>query len=1832
MPGARDLGQYWQLLMEGREGIRRLSDAQLRAAGVGEERLRDPALIRALGLLEDSEYFDAGLFGYSASDAEILDPQQRLFLEQAWMALESAGYAPEKFAGGIGLFAGSGFSAYTMRLLASGWLARAQIGFQKIIGNDKDHLTTAAAYKLGLTGPAVTVQTTCSTSLVAVHLACRSLLGGECDMALAGAVTAGLEPATPLTYQEGNILAADGRCRPFDALAAGTVASNGVGVVVLRRLDDALRDGDNIRAVIRASAVNNDGSLKVGYLSPSVSGQYKVIRKALRLADVHPDSIDYVEAHGTGTLKGDPIEFEALTRAFRDQTARRQYCALGSVKGNIGHPDTAAGMAGLIKAILAMQHGWIPPTLHFSTPNPELDLGGSPFYINSVPVPWPAAERPRRAAVSSFGLGGTNAHLVLEQAPAPTMPVPPADEDPQLMVLSANSKTALTAARKRLGEYLRRHDGAALRDIAFTLRHGRTDLKERAFFVGNRAELIGQLEAVSAPAPDSEASTRRPALFIDGASSAWCQLVQGYYRHSAVFRDWTAADAQTFSAAGLTIDMLVPTWPTPAAGFRQDSSVWRFAAGYLLGGFILRLGIALQAIVAFGADELIAACLAGVCTLEDGLKIARLLDEPPASTPLETKLEALLSTMTLATPRIAYFSQCSGRWCTAEQVTQAAYWRAWIKQVRGGRRFEPDAATIAALHAVHIDPVHASEDGALQLWRATDTVQEHYQQLLRIVGELWRLGQVPPRPPAAVYGEGRRIELPPYPFERKRYWIDTSEGHPTTTESEARSSASNDVESWFQLPVWRQHVASPVAVDSCGTNYFLLAAAGDVLAESLASSLMQGGASVVRVHHRQVPAGMDGALALDGCRRDSYARLLQDHEFSRAGTNRFVFFDSYFVQLAGEWPSEGPSPWFCVPMWLAQALGEKLLGGGAIPAGAGVSASMIVVSNGMWSVDGEEACFAEKALARGLGKVLAQEYPGLIFKSVDLPAQSATAFAHGAKAQMLLDELLGDASTAEVALRGRLRWQRVFEPVRISATDGLLLRHRGVYLITGGLGGIGLEIAEYLARQMQAKLVLISRNLGADDRLQRLREQGAELLVLQADVTDGEAMLRARLAAEERFGAINGVIHAAGSLPTTIVQRMSEVSAWEGLRAKVKGTEVICALFADRPPDFVLLFSSLRAIIGGAGNGDYAAANAFMDAYANEAWASGRTYVRSINWDGWAGVGMSARVKQPAGSPADPAPLAVADGLRAWVLALSIEQPQVLVSPSNVNDLAASMAATNGPSPLDWLPAESRRSTAGQRPEHLDSAYAPARNETEARMVDIWEQYLGVSPIGVTDSFVMLGGDSVTSLQIAAKATERGLRIGPFAAMESGTIDALCASLDKSAPSRSAMDDAEVTGDLPLTPIQLWFFEQALPQVQHFNQAFLLKTTQRLDAGRMNEAMLGLLKQHDALRTRFFQRDGHWQQQLLPYAPRIVLEVEDLSDCTPEHYQGRLSAVCARVQVALDLDQGLLIKAVFFDSGDADNDRLMICAHHLVVDAISWRILLEDLHTGYEQLARGEPLRLASKSTSYKQWAESLRAYADALPVAAVRDAWLRMLSADHNVLPRDFPDGRNTVASAATLSRELTLDEAHLFARAGVSPFALFLAALGTAFADWMGPGSTLVALEGHGRDGIAPDMDLSRTVGWFTALYPFAIPRPSSSAQVHAIAVQEALNEASSRGLDYGVLAYLCDDLIRYGNQPEALVLYLGQGGQKPSAGKGFELAVESPGWTQDPVNERSHVLEIVAGMADARLSIGVTFSKALHKASTIELFLQRFEHAYMACAKAAAASLSQPVDSVQ
>lgn len=726
-PGADSVERFWDVLRVGRETLTRYTDAELLAAGVPAERLSDPRYVKAAQTIPDIDMFDSDLFQFTNDEADILDPQHRVFLECALEAFERAGYDPDRSPGRIGVYAGAGMNAYLLDNLLDRYRTGASVDrFRLMLANDKDFLATRVSYKLNLRGPSVNINTATSTSLVAVHAACLSLCGGECDMALAGAVHLAFRDQG-YDYQEGMIFSPDGHCRAFDAKAKGTIFGSGAGVVILKRLADALADGDWIHAVIKGTAVNNDGSDKTGYTAPSIDGQAAVITDALNVADVSPEAVSYVEAHGTGTLMGDPIEVAALTKAFRRRTGALGFCALGSVKTNIGHLNHAAGMAGLMKVALMLEHGSLVPSLHFESPNPAIDFDASPFFVATRTTEWRRHDGPLRAGVSCFGLGGTNAHAVLEQVPERASPI--RVRDLELLALSARSEEALQQTAAELARHLAQHRDLDIAAIAATLSLGRRTYARRLAIVARDT-----CEAVAALASGDDGQSVRgcaaPQLlpvFVLSAGAADSQGTEALRRNVPAYR---AAVERCAEALGLSA---------------IEEGIWN--VGLPVSGFIHEYATTMT-LVSWGVMP------AGMAaTTRIGLAVAAALTE---SLPLEHALAWIRGSTPgrFSVPRWPVFCSQTGDWMSTEESRSAGNWTT-----------HGDSPELENL-------LNSATRCPIRLTAGKSRVRD-LRDLLALVGELWVQGAAIDFAKVHEGSELRRVPLPARPFERRKHWIES---------------------------------------------------------------------------------------------------------------------------------------------------------------------------------------------------------------------------------------------------------------------------------------------------------------------------------------------------------------------------------------------------------------------------------------------------------------------------------------------------------------------------------------------------------------------------------------------------------------------------------------------------------------------------------------------------------------------------------------------------------------------------------------------------------------------------------------------------------------------------------------------------------------------------------------------------------------------------------------------------------------------------------------------------------------------------------------------------
>ncbi|MFH9347841.1 SDR family NAD(P)-dependent oxidoreductase [Kitasatospora sp. NPDC017646] len=1348
-PGADGPEQYWENLRTGTESITFFTPGELADQGVPEALRTDPDYVAAQGVLADADRFDADFFGMSPREADLMDPQHRVLLRCAWEALEDSGHDPHAVPGQVGVYAGTYYNSYVDHVDARIDGDDPGEVFARNIANEKDFLATRIAYKLDLSGPALTVQSACSTSLVAVHLACQALLSGACDTALAGGATVRAHQHQGYLFQPGGIFSADGHCRPFDATAQGTVAANGAGMVVLKRLEDALADGDPIRAVIKGSAVGNDGARRIGFTAPGVAGQARVIRAALDTAEVDPATIGYVEAHGSGTPLGDPIEIEALTRVFRGVAPGS--CPIGAVKGNIGHTHAAAGVAGLIKTVLALQHRQIPPSLHFDVPNPAIDFGAVPFRVNTRLTDWPAGPGPRRAGVSSFGMGGTNAHVVLEEAPAP------ARRDPGrarvLLPITARTATALEAATDRLADRLDGPGAPDLAGAARTLQTGRRHYGHRRFLIAESTAEAAR--ALRERAPNAvrtghhDGTPRQVALVLPGLGEQRIGMGRELHATEPVFRAALDRCAEGLRPhLGIDLRELIhpagapdtaPAGPDlrrmlrgPAAVERTELDRTRyaqpatFAIEYALARLWESWGVRPTALIGYSIGEYTAAHLAGVLSLDDALELvahrARLIDGLPAGAMLavplpeehvlgllddglslaavngpalcvvagtaeavgvlETRLAAdgiaarqlrtthafhshlmdpiveefaeLAAGVTLHPPTVPYVSNVTGDWADAELVTDPAY---WVRHLRRPVRFadgigrlwrqpgrillETGPGQSLTSLALQLRPASAAPGAAVASLPGRFDRQGEERFLLNTAGGLWAAGVDLDWSAVSGGNEAVRAALPPYPFEETRHWID-----PAPRRAASSPGRRADLADWFHIPVWESLPPRP-ATTAPAAGSWLLFTDEEGVGEALADRLRGDGHRVSTVRAARGWSELpDGGYEMDPGSAADHRRLVERLTADGGPPDRIVHLWSVGPRRPAD---ETLERGFHSLLRLDQALTATA---------PGAPLDLAVVSSDAFAVLGTEPVVPEKATVTGPALVLPLEQPGTVCRAVDLSLPPGRGWTPE-DTDLLYAELLDEPTRPLTALRGRRRWERTHRPVRVETTeDGRTpLRENGVYLITGGFGGVGLSLARHFAAAARARLVLVGRTPlppreswdalltgdrrggAAGERIRavlELEELGAQVMTAAADVTDPAAMHRIADQAVQRFGAVHGIVHAAGVPAAGLAQLKTVEAADRVLDPKVRGGLVVDALARRLAPDFTVHCSSSLALTGGVGQIDYVAANAFLDALAHHNEATGGPRTVSVNWDGWQEVGMAFRtIGAGADRPAD---------------------------------------------------------------------------------------------------------------------------------------------------------------------------------------------------------------------------------------------------------------------------------------------------------------------------------------------------------------------------------------------------------------------------------------------------------------------------------------------------------------------------------------------------------------------------------------------------------------------
>lgn len=1388
-PDANNIEEFWHNLKNGVESIRTISDEYLRQQGVNQTQLEHPQYVKSGGILENIDLFDANFFGINPQEAEILDPQQRLFLECAWEALETAGYDPQTYQGAIGIYAGTAINSYLLNLYTNPHVFNSVSNYQLFLASDKDFLTTRVSYKLNLTGPSVDIQTACSTSLVAVHIACQSLLSGECDLALAGGVA--ISKQVGYTYQEGGIYSPDGHCRAFDAKAQGTVAGSGLGIVVLKRLENALADGDCIQAIIKGSAINNDGALKVSYTAPSIDAQAQVIRAAQMLADVAPETITYIEAHGTGTPLGDPIEIAALTQVFGTNTAEK-FCGIGSVKTNIGHLDTAAGIASLIKTVLALKHEQIPASLHFDKLNPQISRD-SPFYINTTLSAWETDKLPRRAGVSSFGIGGTNAHVILEAAANELKPQ--SSKSAYLLCLSAKTRSALETATKNLANYLQQTE-LDLADVAYTLQVGRQAFTQRRFLVcQTTAEAIAALTSVNETVAlnTHPPATQSITFLFPGQGSQYVNMGRELYAQEPAFRSQIDECCELLKPLGIDLgDILYPDTRSLSINDTIYAQPALFVVEYALAKLLMTWGIQPQAMLGHSIGEYVAACLAGVFSLADALKLVtirgRLMQQQPPGTMLSVWLSAT-EIQSWLTPDIALAASNAPNLCVVSGNKEA------ISQLE--QQFSTAGVTYRRLHTSHAfhSPMMTSVQAALLAEFKTVRLYPPKIPFISNVTGTWITAQEATNP--AYWAKHLRetvqfsagiTELTKQP---NVILLEVGPGNTLTTLAKAQEITASATLATLPHPQLENQSDIAFLLNTIGKlwlsgikidwNRFWTherryrvplptypferqrywvdaksAAAAATISNNTTSDQDWFYIPTWQRDRRIEPAKIDMTttscwlIFTDDRIGKSIAQqlvnaghdvitVIPDAQFTTLGYRSFGINPQQpedYTTLLQDLAARELNFERVVHLWSIDAdflsFYSLLFLTQAIARQQSTTPIQItIITNCLYDVIGTENLNPATATVLGLAKVINQEYPHVGCNHIDLMLPDASP----QLSQQLLIELTTPPTDFAVAYRGAYRWRQQYH-IEHQQRE-IPLRSQGSYVIVGDINqGLGKVFVEYLAT-ISAKITIIS---------DQIPPQCEQALGIVADITDSSQLQQAIAQAEAHFGTIHGVFYSTPMSNADLAAPLIELTTHQceaNFRAKVYGLYALQTALQGKTLDFCLLQSSLSTIVGGIGLGAYAAANTFIDTFAHQqAQQTPSIPWRSVNWD--ACLFEPTQSSSVSGANIVEFALTPQEVWQATQKILAIDSyPQMIVSKGELENRIKQSIKVKPTNKIDDVAAHKRP--------NLSNAYIAPRNQIEQTIANIWQDLLGINNVGIHDNFFELGGHSLLAIQAIAK-------------------------------------------------------------------------------------------------------------------------------------------------------------------------------------------------------------------------------------------------------------------------------------------------------------------------------------------------------------------------------------------------------------------------------------------------------------------------------------------------
>lgn len=1682
-PGAENLEQFWHNLKNGVDSISFFSDEELIESGIPPEFFNKSNYVRAYGILENKEYFDAFFFNYTKADADVMDPQMRILHECAWQAMEDAGCAAETDSLAIGLYLGASanfnWEAITYLSQLQGDSAERFTG--ELLRN-KDYISTRISYSLNLTGPSVILYSACSTSLLAVDLGCRGILTGQCDIAVAGGACISCPPRKGHNYLEGMINSPDGHCRAFDRHAKGCTFVEGVGIVVLKALENALADGDSIYAVIKGSAVNNDGSRKVGFTAPGIKGQTDVIKSALYMARVQPESIGYIETHGTGTALGDPIEIRALINAFASD--KKGFCVIGSLKSNLGHLDAAAGVAGLIKTVLMLKHRLIPPSLHFEEANPEIDFANSPFYVNTGLKEWHNDKYPLRAGVSAFGIGGTNIHIILEEAPE--IESTAGNREYQLLLLSAGTAGALERMTGNLKDFLKKKKEINLADAAYTLQVGRKNFSHKRSLVCR--DIDDAVERLTNPAKLYTSNFNNDPISVvflfPGQGAQYVHMGIELYRSEYLFKAEIDRCIEIVSGElGRDFrDTFFPAKNDKAAAkefYRFENTLLIiFIFEYALAKLLIGWGIEPAYMIGYSFGEYVAACLAGVFSLHDILRLiiirgkltqktekGIMLSVPLTEEELRPKLNEKLSLsiingpscivsgkeeaindfeeqlkrekylsmclntsyavhshlmepilpefaqavqkLMLASPEKSFYSSLSGKLITAAQAGDPQY---WVSHLRHTVRFSACVEELVKEDNLVFVEVGPGRDLTTLIDRFLNKERQQYavslvrnprqkvaelEYLLKSLGRLWGCGITVN--PEIFYGneKRRRISLPTYPFEKIKYPLGVDPVTMFMEKFPQQIQASDvDISEWFYVPKWSSSLIVFENEPDPGTADTILCFMDDFgVGRSLVKELSQQQIKTVTV------------------KCGSRFGKIKEFEYEM-NPGRLADYEKLFAELKRnkKIPGKILHLWSLSDDKLELPGSERFAGSqvtgfyslikivrGLQTNGLRRELDIIVITNGLGEITGEEILLPGQATLIGPLRSIPQEHPYLTCRCIDiiLPGDAGSELI---LAKQLAREMQLKTTDSLAAYRGKVRWVEEFELFKLDETriGSHKLRPNGVYLVTGGLGVIGLELVEFFSLRSTCALVLTGRSafpprrewqeITADptcgaalkkkiEKLLQVEQAGSRVMIFQADAGDLERMRQVVNRVEEEVGPVTGIVHAAGIVRRegfAGVLEIEESMCDTHFRAKVQGLFVLAEIFRDHELEFCWLLSSVAAVLGGLGFSAYTAANSFMDVFVRKYNRDNNCRWLSIDWDGMsAEKGTAAFDRLFSLAVLDRIVVSTGgrlqDRIDKWVKRETvIEDDQVTAEPGSLQPRSV-----------------------------LSSDYEAPRNDTEKTLAGIWQDLFGIEKIGTADDFFELGGDSLKAMTMSGRIYRKlDIEIPVVKFFNCPTIAELAKFIeDSEAKEFASIRSVEKKEYYPVTSdLQRIYLLDILGREDSPYHIFnTLRINRQLNKEQLEKTFKALIKRHEILRTSF-----ELQQE------ELVQVVHETFDFRVEYIntgEGKVGNIAARFNQPFDLSKIPLLRVAVISFSEKEHI-LVYDMPHTISDGLTMGILPHD----YEHLEKDR--HLPGLRIQYKDFSEWQSKLAGSKEMKKQEEFWLSVFKGNIPVLdlPLDFP------------------------------------------------------------------------------------------------------------------------------------------------------------------------------------------------------------------------------------